>query len=377
MTIDVSPPPDTCPRAEWITQPQALQDWLDAVADGDVIGMDTEFLRRNTYYSQLSLLQLAHRDRYVLVDPLAFDLADILQRHLGARAITCVMHSAGEDIETLAPWLPEGPAQLFDTQLAAAFVGLGHGLGYRALVARLCGVDLDKGETRSDWTRRPLSAAQKRYATLDVVYLEPLHRQLASLLEQRGNRNWFQADCRRLRQRARLDALPAQPQCDLSAAASWPHDRQALVRRVLRWRERTARELDKPRNWLLDAAQVLELVQHVPHDLDELFQLTRGQRALRGRQRQQLLEQLQAPLGDEEIAATDPIPARPAGPARDAVHAMKDQVNALADELDLPPGLLCPRKMLEAYVTTRQWPAGLDGWRHDLLQPQLQPLLPA
>ncbi len=377
MTTDAPPPPDICPPAEWISQPQALQAWLDAIADGDVIGMDTEFTRRNTYYSQLSLLQLAHRGRYALVDPLAFDLADTLQRHMGTRPFTCVMHSAGEDIETLAPWLPEGPARLFDTQVAAAFAGLGHGLGYRALVARLCDVDLDKGETRSDWTRRPLSAAQKRYATLDVVYLEPLHRQLVRLLDQRGKRDWFQADCQRLRQRARLDALPAQPQCELHAAAGWPRDRQALLRRILRWREHMARELDKPRNWLIDTAQALELVQHAPCDPDQLFQLTRGQRALRGKQRQQLLAQLQTPLGDEEIAATDPIPARPAGAARDAVHAMKHQVDALANELDLPPGLLCPRKMLEAYVATRQWPAGLDGWRHDLLQPRLQPLLPA
>lgn len=367
--------PDACPAATWIDTPDALETWFGQVADGDVVGMDTEFTRRNTFYAQLSLLQLGHHGRHALVDPLAFDFGGLLQTHLGERPVTCVMHSAGEDIETLAPWLPDGPAILFDTQLAAAFAGLDLGLGYRALVERFCGVTLDKGETRSDWNRRPLSTSQKRYATLDVVYLETLHDVLDAMLRKQGHETWFAADCKRLKQRANIDILPDQPQCSLSSAAEWPRERQALLRRLLIWRERRARELDKPRTWLIDNTLALDLVRHPPTDINRLNQATRGQRALRTPQRNELLELLQIPVDADEIAATATIPGRPDNTLRQTIRDMKKAVDKLAGGLGLPPGLLCPRKALEACLESRQWPESLDGWRREELQPCLQPWL--
>ncbi len=376
MTRHTPAPPGSCPEAAWIDHRDDLEHWLQQVPDGDVLGMDTEFTRRNTFYSQLSLLQLGHRGRFALVDPLAFELGDVLERHLGRRPVTCIMHSAGEDLETLAPWLPDGPATLFDTQLAAAFVDGDLGPGYRALVTQYCGVELDKGETRSDWNRRPLSDSQKRYATLDVVYLETLHAALAGKLRRQGREDWFNADCKRLEQRARVDALPDQPQRELRAAADWPPAQQALLRRLLLWRERTARAIDKPRTWLIDNARALDLARHPPVGMDALMQATRGQRALRGPQRRELLDLLQTPPDAAEIAATAAIPGRLHGDDKATVQHMKQAVDELAARHGLPSGLLCPRKLLEAFVDTRQWPAGLDGWRRDLLEKPLRDLLP-
>lgn len=376
MTQHTSTSPNDCPEALWITCQTDLDGWLQQVPDGDAVGMDTEFTRRNTFYSQLSLLQLGHRGRYALVDPLAFDLGGTLEKHLGQRPLVCIMHSAGEDIETLAPWLPHGPATLFDTQLAAAFAGHDLGLGYRALVAEFCGEELDKGETRSDWNRRPLSDSQKRYATLDVVYLEALHEVLAAKLQQQNHAAWFAADCERLRERAHTDALPDQPQCDLHAAADWPVEQQAMLRRLLIWRERTARSIDAPRTWLIDNAQALDLTRHPPADMDQLMLATRGQRALRGPQRRELMELLQLPPAADEIDATASIPSRLHGEDKNTLRRMKQAVDDLASEHHLPPGLLCPRKALDAYLATRQWPASLEGWRREVLQPRLQNLLP-
>lgn len=363
--------------AAWVEDVDALRAWFEPVAADDVVGLDTEFTRRDTFYSQLSLLQLGHRGRHALVDPLAFDLADVLREQLHRPGITCVMHSAGEDLETLAPWLPGGPANLFDTQVAAAFAGLGHGVGYRALVANLCGDELDKGETRSDWNRRPLSDSQKRYAVLDVVYLEDLHRQLRGRLASRQKLDWFHADCEQLKQRADADAFDDQPQRGLSSASEWSRERQAMLRRLLCWRERAARQWDKPRNWLLDNAHALDLVSHPPADAEALRQATRGLRALRSAQRAQLWEVLQGQPDAAEIAATRAIPGRLQGEAKEAVSAMKGAVADLADRLDLPSGLLCPRKHLETLVFDGQWPEALDGWRRELLQSHLMPLLPA
>ncbi len=376
MTRHTHPSPEPCPEAQWITDRDALDAWLQHIPDGGIVGMDTEFTRRNTFYSQLSLLQLGHQGRHALVDPLAFGLGDVLEKHLGQRPLTCVMHSAGEDLETLARWLPKGPARLFDTQLAAAFAGDDFGLGYRALVAQYGNVELDKGETRSDWNRRPLSDSQKRYATLDVVYLEALHDALLPKLRQYGHEDWFRADCEQLKQRAQPDILPEQPQLALRAASDWNATEQAMLRRLLLWRERTARAIDKPRTWLIDNNQALDLAKHPPSDMNQLMQATRGQRALRGAQRRDLLERLQTPPDATEVAATAPIPARPQGNDKNTLRRMKQAVDELARQNALPPGLLCPRKVLEAIISTRQWPVSACGWRQDLLQAPLTALLP-
>ena len=191
------------PAADWIDHRDALLAWLDDVPANAAVGLDTEFMRRNTFYPQLALLQLGWNGRHALIDPLAFDIGDALQPLLGAGPAITIMHSASEDLETLAPLLPNGPHILFDTQIAAAFVGMGLGISYRALVAELVGAELDKGETRSDWLQRPLTESQRLYATLDVVYLEPVHAQLAARLAERGRAAWHAEDCERLKRRAR------------------------------------------------------------------------------------------------------------------------------------------------------------------------------
>jgi len=364
------------PAAEWIDHRPALERWLAELPPGASPGLDTEFMRRNTFYPQLALLQLGWNGRYALVDPLAFDLGDTLASRLGARDTTVVMHSAGEDLETLAPHLPDGPGTLFDTQIAAAFAGMGLGISYRALVAELAGAELDKGETRSDWMQRPLTASQRDYATLDVVYLDTLHAQLAERLRQRDRGAWHAEDCARLKQRAGRNEGDPQPQRAFRGAADWPPARQALLRRILLWRDRSARELDRPRSWLLEDALAMSLSQQPPASLAELEQRSRGQRALRSPQRAALFELVASPVGDDELTATMRVPAMPQGDAKKALAAMRQSIDRLAAELDLPPGLLCPRKVLEEYVVTTEWPDFLNGWRREVLHDHLPALLP-
>jgi ribonuclease D len=370
MPLPVQPP-----QADWINQYSKLEQWLAGSETGAVLALDTEFMRRNTFYPQLALLQLGVGERYALVDPLAFDIARALQPLESANVIT-LMHSASEDLETLAPWLPQGPRVLFDTQIAAAFVGMGLGISYRALVAELAGVELDKGETRSDWMQRPLTASQYAYATLDVVYLHTIHQQLAERLVQRDRTTWHAEDCERLKRKSCQRSGDEQPQLSLRGAAEWPREQQALLRRILLWRDQAARRLDRPRPWLLEDSLTMSFAQQPPRRIEELQQRSNGQRALRSQQREELFELLAAPVTGEEIAATGPIPSFPQGKAKQALAAMKDAVDALAAELDLPPGLLCSRKVLEEYVVTAQWPEALEGWRRGILFDRLSNLLP-
>jgi ribonuclease D len=362
--------------ADWIDHHDALQTWLTRVPAEAPVGLDTEFMRRNTFYPQLALLQLGWNGHHALIDPLAFDIGDALQPLLGTGPAVTVMHSASEDMETLAPLLPNGPRELFDTQIAAAFVGMGLGISYRALVAELVGVELDKGETRSDWLQRPLTAAQRDYAALDVVYLKTIHEQLGERLQRRDRSAWHAEDCERLKRRAIRSDGDQQPQRSMRGAAEWSAERQARLRRLLLWRDRSARRLDVPRPWLIDDNLAMELAHQPPASLNELAQRSRGQRALRSAPREELFELLAPAVSTDEIATTARIPHHPQGEAKKSLGAMKLCIDSLAHELDLPPGLLCPRKALEEYVVTVEWPDLLDGWRRELLHDRLASLLP-
>ena len=147
-----------------------------------------------------------------------------------------------------------------------------------------------------------------------------------------------------------------------------------MLRRLLRWRDARARTLDKPKPWILDDAHALQLASQAPRDASELFERTKGLRALRGPQRQELLELLLAPLAAEDLAFA-PIPPPLDLEQRRAMATMKETVTAIAAQLDMPEGLLCARRHLESLLTERAWPAALNGWRrpilHDLLMAQL------
>ncbi|HET8899893.1 MAG TPA: ribonuclease D, partial [Rhodanobacteraceae bacterium] len=252
---------DHASTALWIDNDAALDAFVQSAHPSGVIGMDTEFMRRDSYYARLALLQIHLDGRTALIDPLAVAPNAALRGRLEHPDTVCVMHSAGEDIETLANWLPAGPARLFDTQIAAALAGFGSGLGYQKLVEAITGVQLSKGETRSDWLQRPLTAAQKDYAALDVIHLDALHAALDARLGELGRREWLAEDCAKLCRRADRAAFDPQPQLALRAAAEWPAEQQALLRRLLLWREQTARRIDAPRPWLIDDKQALSLAE--------------------------------------------------------------------------------------------------------------------
>lgn len=361
-------------------QPQVTNPrWIDRAGvlpsptSHDVLGLDTEFMRRNTFYPKLALVQAAYGDACWLIDPLAYDTGDDLRMLAAGRL--CVMHSAGEDLEALAPLLSDVQLDLFDTQIAAAMCGMGPGLSYQRLVAVVLGIDIPKDETRSDWLQRPLTESQLDYAAEDVAHLAALHEKLSVELRRRERSTWHAEDCRRLAQRPRSGIDP-QPQRAFPGAAEWPSESRARLKRILRWRDETARKLDRPRPWILDDAHALALSQQPPATAQALFDRVKGQRALRGPQRAELLGLLQQSATPEELASLAPIPATPRGEAKRAVDAMRAVVHAVAAKLDLPAGLLCPRRLIEEFAVTRIWPAPLQGWRTSLLEPELAPLLP-
>lgn len=359
---------------EWIADPAALDAWLDAAPARLPVALDTEFMRTNTFAPKLALVQLDIGGRTALVDAPLIGTHAGLRVRLGDAANLCIMHSASEDLDALSPLLPDGPGELFDTQIAAALAGVGYGLSYQKLVAAMLGVDLPKSETRSDWLRRPLSAAQLDYAAQDVVHLAELHALLADKLAALGSEDWLREDCRRLVDRVVHAQPDPQPQLAYRSASDWPREAQMRLRRLLLWREASARALDKPRPWLLDDAAALNLAAQPPASPDELFERTRGLRAMRSAQRREVFDLLRRPLdADDEAAQAIPPPLSSA--EKRTLARMKDEVARIAQTLGIADGLLCPRRHLETLLTGHAWPAALEGWRKPVLHDALMALL--
>jgi ribonuclease D len=196
----------------------------------DEFGLDTEFMRERTYFAQLCLLQLSFGAQAVCIDTLA--LADLspLRASMEAPGIGKVLHAARQDLEVLAP--VAGPlVGLFDTQVAAALIGLPAQIGYGDLVRQLLGHSLHKAETRTDWSRRPLSSAQLAYARDDVRYLLPLRALLTARLGELGRWHWR---WRSSTPSAPLPSIRKSPGADSRVSLSW-------TRRASRWRARWRR----------------------------------------------------------------------------------------------------------------------------------------
>lgn len=359
----------------WLGDPLALSVWLgDARAP---LAVDTEFVRERTYWPKLALVQLGLPGCAALVDPLTYGGGDVatVGAELARPDRLILMHSAGEDLVALRPWLPAPMRTLYDTQIACAFAGLGLGLGYQGAVEQVTGTRLEKQETRSNWLARPLSPSQIKYAIEDVRYLHALHDALDARLVERGFAAWHREDCIRLAEAGFASEPDPQPQLSFRGAWRMPMPAQAQLRRILRWREQAARERDLPRRWVLDDDMALGAASDPQHSAGRLAAKLSDGPPGRLRSLKPLLNLIERAPDDEEIAATEAIAAPLEGTLKATVQRLKAAVDARAQALDVPAGLLCPRRAIETLAKTGQWPADLAGWRSEAILPELQALL--
>ena len=357
---------------DWIDTPGALHARL--ATPPAVVGLDTEFIRERTYWPQLALVQVAlgeTDDDILLVDMLAPGMPEAFAPLLADPAVLKLMHSPSEDLVAFQRTCRTVPAPLFDTQAAAALCGFGAGLGYQKLVAEVTGVVLDKGETRSDWLRRPLSDAQLRYAADDVRHLHALHRRLHDALQANGRLDWLAEDSARQLATAASEEIERWPHLAMRSAQFLDTGGQRRLLRLLRWREAQARRSDKPRGWILDNELAVTLARANPPDPRAMqAHLDAASKSPRGL-RDALWQALSTPLPDEAEA---PL-ARGEDRDKKQLRTLQDAVATTAHELGLPEGVLASRKVLEALQDGGGWNGTLGGWRRQVLEPRLAPLL--
>ncbi len=257
-----------------ITTTEDLAQFCAAARRHPYVTLDTEFLRERTYYSRLCLIQMAYpgeaEDAAVLVDPLAGELSlEPLYDLFRDRNVVKVFHAARQDLEIF--WFDGKvfPTPLFDTQVAAMVCGFGEQVGYETLVKRICNAPLDKSSRFTDWSRRPLSDAQKTYALGDVTHLRDIYEHLSAQLEQAGRVAWVEEE---------LEVLTSPETYNVEPAEAWRRIKtrtqsgrfMALVKTLAAFRETYAQTRDIPRNRVLKDDALLELASTKPGSVADL-----------------------------------------------------------------------------------------------------------
>ncbi len=364
-----------------IESDKGLQELMAREAGCEAVIVDTEFMRRNTFYPEVALVQLCFvrgdsaGDMAWLIDPLRIQDPAPLAALLTNPAVLKVLHSGSEDLEVFQRWLGVLPQPLFDTQRAAALLGLGFGLGYRALVQEICAVDLPKGETCSDWLQRPLTESQCEYAGLDVTWLQRVWRELHERCVAQDKLQWVLADGR--------DATSALgTEVDgfhKRIKTAWKLNRRQLgtLMAVCQWRENTARRRDKPRSWIIDDQACLQLALRAPQTLAELRDGVALPAPVIRRHGDELLDLLAAQREVPEAQLPPTLPAPLDAVQREQVKKLKAQVRAIATQLAVAPEVLVHSKdyellLREASGEHLQPPAHWLGWRNDAVLASLR-----
>jgi ribonuclease D len=360
------------PFMKIITTTDGLAEFCSAARSYPYVTVDTEFLRERTYYSKLCLVQLAvpekGDDSAVLVDPLAEGLSlDPLLELFRDRTVVKVFHAARQDLEIF--FLGHGvfPTPLFDTQVAAMVCGFGEQVGYETLVRKIAKQSLDKTSRFTDWSRRPLTDAQKTYAIADVTHLRDIYEYLAAELDRSGRGRWVEEE---------LQVLLSDETYRIDPRNAWRRVKTrtnssrflGIVRELAAFREQFAQDRDIPRNRVFKDDALIELASTKPKDLGDL-----------GRSRLVLREARRGDIADGILAAVkaglscDPTDLPKIDRSKDQLQvnpALADLLRVLlkakAEAAGVAQKLIATASDLDAIAAGMRDVLALKGWRNEV-----------
>ena len=348
---------------EWVESATALEALIAEHRGAASVAIDTEFRRRDTFFPIVALVQLCWGDKAYLVDPLQVGEAEPLRELLINAAQTKFIHSASEDLEVFAHWLGVLPTPLFDTQRAAALLGMDSGMSYRALVADFFDIELPKDETQSDWLQRPLSDSQAAYAAQDVTYLYSIGNQLRERALGLGRAPWILEDS------ARMTPGGKPPITKFKSAYKLSEVQQCALVATVTWREAEARKRDRPRSWILADKTVTAIARSVPRSVRALAEVPDMPGGLVRRAGEDLIAAISTSLdADVSVVCAQIGPPPLSGAQRQLLGALSEQLAKIAAELSIAPETLMPKADLEHLIRQQSdvslvSPALWSGWR--------------
>jgi ribonuclease D len=354
-----------------ITDTQTLTELCARLAESRFVAVDTEFMRENTYWPELCLVQIADEREAAAIDPLApgIDLKPLLDLLVDNEDVLKVVHAGGQDIEIVHNLTAKTPHPLFDTQIAAMALGMGEQVGYSNLVESMTGTKLDKGARFTDWSRRPLDKRQIDYAIGDVTYLAEIFPRMLDRLRKTGRGAWLDQEMERIADPANYVNDP-----DLAWTRIKVASRKAEVlgrlKAVAAFREREARRKNLPRGRLIKDETLAEIALHPPRSQGDLGKVrglaTSWANNDIGARLIGALEQA-GPLPDAEMP---PREDRRPGLGKDGAlvaDLLKLLLKVRAKESDVAPRLICRSDELDAVAAgQRDGLSMLEGWRYDV-----------
>ncbi len=343
-----------------------LDEVIAAASEAGRYAIDTEFHRERTYFPQVALVQMTWDGGEVaLIDPLKVDLKPLAAILDGPGL--CILHAGVQDLEVLDLATGTIPNQIFDTQIAAGFLGLANG-SLKSLLDRYLDVSLPKGDRLTDWLRRPLTDDQLRYAAADVDNLLTLTDVLTEQLEAEGRLDWAFEESAVMRERPRNRRVPEDAILRIKEARSLRGQTFRVATAVAAWRERRAAEADVPVRQVLSDLGIVAIAQRAPKTTDQLGGL-RGvdRRHLRDGADQELLTAVK--VGQRLPDNEDPRPRAPelARHLRPVVTLVTAWISQLARDHRLDPALLATRADVESLLKEDPTSRLLEGWRADLV----------
>ncbi len=333
------------------------------------IALDTEFIRTDTFYPLPALVQVFNGESIFLIDPLAIDDLAPLRSLLADQNVTKVMHSCSEDMDVFARLLDVVPSPLVDTQIAASLAGLDFSISYQRLVEQLLAKTLDKGETRSDWLRRPLSAKQLQYAADDVLWLLQVYEALMERLAGQQRLAWLEEESTRLLYEAN-NPLPVE-EYYLRIKSAWRLDGESLVllQMLCSWREQLAREQDLPRGRIASDAALFEIARSRPRDKGQLARVKALKPANIRQYGSQLIAIANQRLVDDTAAVLAVARSGDSRALKDAMKRSKQLIARVAGEHALPVEIVGRNRDVEQFLFAAEREQTMlgSGWRGDLM----------
>lgn len=367
----------------FIDQPELFSAALVRWQNADVLAIDTEFVRERTLNAQFGLLQVNDGAQVELVDPVSLTNLAPLWQTLNTHSGIQVLHSLGEDVELF--W-QQGDCLLpkpFDTQVAAAFLDKGQGIGFGALVEQILGVTLEKAQARTNWLQRPLTTEQQCYAAEDVIFLLPLFETLYPQLEQAGLLDWVFAESLRLA--TRQHAEDAQRYVDVKNAWTLESEGLNVLRTLAAWRYQEAQRRDLATGFVIKDASLIELATARPQShaqLKKLHILHPQERRIHGDTLLDLIEQAQSVPASHWPAPILRIVDIPEYKVKQ--QRLSKVIKAIASEMGIPATVLSSKRLLAQYLVW-DWqqqhgansaaPVLLQSWRKPLLEERLHAAL--
>lgn len=341
------------------------------VDNSEIIAIDTEFLRERTYFARLCLVQIATTDSICCLDPLADDEStDATWQAL--MAIPWVLHSGRQDIEVIFQTAGQMPSRLFDTQVAAGLLGHQAQIGYAGLVSELFDVKLDKSHTRADWSQRPLNEQMLRYAAEDVEYLLPAYDALVADLEKVGRLDWALEDSADLLDTELYSIDPATAVGRLKGARNLRGASRRVAVRLAVWREREAIRSNRPRQWILKDAVMLEIADKRPINRRQLGDISGFPESTLRRAGDLLLSEIENALADNDNYLP---PQRPDEKQKALLARMQKRIADKAEELGIAAEIIASKKELSAALQGDLGGRVFRGWRNKLIGGALLELL--